>query len=130
MKNTFRTLLASTSISVPGLAMLGFAILGGALPATANDGEPLHVKVPFAFRAGKTTLPAGEYAVYSEDSNIIMIKGTGGNAILLGSATEDVAPDKSGISFERDANGYCLKSVHVWGKSAATRIADGPVIEK
>lgn len=126
MKNTFRTLLASSP-----LAVLGLTLLGGALPAMANDGEPLHVKVPFSFRAGKTMLPAGEYAVYSEESNIIMIKGAGGNAILLGSATNDSAPDKAGISFERDATGYCLKSVHVWGKSAATRIADGPVaVEK
>ena len=114
MKNTFRALLASASIAV---------LFGAAIPAAASDSEPMHVSVPFAFKAGKTMLPAGDYAVYSADSNVIMIKGLGGNAILLGAPGADAVIDKAGISFERDGDNYCLKSVHAWGKTSSTRLA-------
>lgn len=119
MKNTFRALLASTSLAVCGLAVSATAV-----PAFASDNEPMRVKVPFAFRAGKTLLPAGEYSVYSEDSSIIMIKGASGSAILLGSPLSVAPSDKIGISFDRDTDGYCLRSVHAWGKPVSTRIPE------
>lgn len=116
MKNTLRTLLAFTSI----------AFIGTAVPAFASDSEPLHVSVPFAFKAGKTMLPAGDYTVSSDDSRVIMIKGNKGSAILLGSAGAEGTGEKSGVSFERDASGYCLKSVFSAGKTASTRVLDAP----
>jgi hypothetical protein len=36
------------------------ALIGAALPASAQDSS-MRVKIPFAFVAGKSTLPAGEY---------------------------------------------------------------------
>lgn len=122
MKNTLRTLLASTS-----LAVFGLVTFGAAVPAFASDNEPLHVTVPFAFRAGKTLLPAGEYFVYTEASNVIMIKGTRGSAILLSSPSSVAASDKVGISFDRDGDDYCLRSVHAWGKPVSSRIVEPPV---
>ena len=113
MKNTLRALLAFTTI----------AVFGAAVPAFASDSEPLHVSVPFAFKAGKTTLPAGDYTVYSEGSRIIMIKGARGSAMLLGSANVDAPADKSGVSFEKDASGYCLRSVFSLGKGLTASAA-------
>lgn len=111
MKTTLRALPAFTAIS----------IFGAAVPAFAGDSEPLHVTVPFAFKAGSTTLPAGSYTVYSEGSHVIMIKGAGGNAIVLGQAGADVPTDKSGVSFEKDGADYCLKAVYSLGKGIDTR---------
>jgi len=120
MKNTLRALLAFTTITV----------FGAAVPAFAADSEPIHVSVPFAFKAGKTTLPAGDYTVYSDDSRIIMIKGAHGSAILLGSAGADVPTDKAGVSFEKDANGYCLKSIYSLGKGTAAILSTTSTEEK
>jgi hypothetical protein len=114
MKKSFRALLAFTTIS---LAV-------GVAPAFASDTDPLHVSVPFAFKAGKTVLPAGDYTVYSDDSRIIMIRGAHGGAILLGSAGSAVAGDKSAVSFEREGADYILKSVQSWGKTSSTRVLD------
>ncbi len=116
MKTTFRTFFASSLIAL--------ATFGGASSALASDTEPLHVSVPFSFRAGKTMLPAGDYSVYSENSNVIMIKGAQGSAIVLGLSSTEGVSDKAGVSFDRDAAGYCLRSVHVFGKTASTRIVD------
>lgn len=115
MKNTLRTLLAFSTLAVAGTA----------LPAWAGDSDPMHVSVPFAFRAGKTMLPAGDYTVSSDDSRVVMIRGTGGNAILLALSNTDADTTKSGVSFERDAGGYCLRSVHSWGKGT-TILGGGP----
>lgn len=115
MKTSFRALLALTTL----------AVTGAVSPAFASDGEPLHVTVPFAFKAGKTLLPAGDYTVYSDDSRVVIVKGAHGSAILLGSAGPDVAGDKSGVSFERDSTGYCLKSIHSYGKVSSTVLMEG-----
>ncbi|HXJ41671.1 MAG TPA: hypothetical protein VNH18_20515 [Bryobacteraceae bacterium] len=115
MKNTLRTLLAFSIL----------AVSGAAVPAWAADGEPMHVTVPFSFRAGRTILPAGDYTVSNDDSGIVMIKGSGGSAILLAISNTDAEARKSGVSFERAANGYCLKSVHGWGKGTSAVVA-GP----
>jgi hypothetical protein len=119
MKKALRALFAFTTLAV-------FATL---VPAFAADTEPMHVNVPFAFKAGKTTLPAGQYTVYSDESRVIMIKGTHGSAILLGTAGADSAGDKSGVSFERDATGYCLKTIHNWGKMSSTRVLEPSTFE-
>ena len=120
MKNSLRALLAFTTL----------AVFGSAVPAFGSDSEPLHVSVPFAFKAGKTLLPAGDYSVYSDDSRVIMIKGTHGSAILLGSAGPEGPGDKSSVSFEHDGTGYCLKTVHSWGKMSSTRVLDAPGADK
>jgi hypothetical protein len=119
MKKTLRALLAFTTIS----------FLAGAVPAFAADMDPLHVSVPFAFKAGKTVLPAGDYTVYSDDSRIIMIRGARGGAILLGSAGSALAGGKSGVSFEREGGDYILRAVQSWGKTSSTRVADVAVSE-
>jgi hypothetical protein len=110
MKNTLRTLLAFST----------FALGAAVVPAFAGDSEPMRVTVPFAFMAGKTALPAGEYLVTEEDSGVITIKGDRGTAILLGIAGTEANPDKASISFERNEKGYFLKSVHGWGRISSS----------
>lgn len=110
MTNKLRTLLAFSAI----------AVAGAALPAFASDVDPLRVSVPFEFKAGKTTLPAGEYVVMEEDSGVILIKGNRGTAILLGTAGSDAGTEKASVSFERNDKGYFLKSVHGWGRISSS----------
>jgi hypothetical protein len=117
MTNRLRTLLAFSAIA--GATAVA--------PAFGADTDPMHISVPFAFKAGKTTLPAGDYVVVEENSGVILIKGNRGNAILLSSAGPDNIADKAGVSFARNDQGYVLKSVHAWGKisSSILRVAPG-----
>ncbi|MES1256783.1 MAG: hypothetical protein ABUS51_00070 [Acidobacteriota bacterium] len=110
MTNKLRTLLAFSA----------FAVAGTALPAIAGETDPMHINVPFAFKAGRTSLPAGEEVVMEEDSGIILIKGSGGSAMLLGSAGAAGDADKASVSFERNEKGYFLKSVHGWGRISSS----------
>ena len=62
------------------LAMTSLLVLCTvAATQSARAQEPLAVNIPFAFTAGETTLPAGEYRVEKMDSN---------NAVLLIRCTE------------------------------------------
>jgi hypothetical protein len=102
------------------LAFSTIAFAGASLPAFAGEAGPMRVSVPFEFKAGKTSLPAGEYVVTEEDSGIILIKGSGGSAMLLGYSGSDADPDKATISFERNDKGYVLRSVHPWGRISSS----------
>jgi hypothetical protein len=106
MTNKLRALFAFSAI----------AVTGAALPAFAADTDPIHVTVPFAFKAGKASLPAGEYVVIEEDSGVIIIKGNKGSAMVLGMSGAENTSEKAGMSFERNEKGYVLKTVHGWGR--------------
>jgi hypothetical protein len=117
MKNTLRALFAFSAI----------AVTGAALPAFAANTDPLHVTVPFAFKAGKTSLPAGEYVVSGEESGLIIIKGSKGSVMVLGVNGGENNIEKAGVSFERNDKGYVLKSVHGWGRITSSIV---PVSEE
>jgi hypothetical protein len=120
MTNKLRTLLAFSTI----------AVATSVVPAFCAEMDPMHITVPFAFKAGKTTLPAGDYVVMEENSGVIVIKGNRGNAILLSSAGPDTTADKAGVSFARNDQGYVLKSVHAWGRISSSILPVAPVQEK
>ncbi len=114
MNKQIRTLLAFSTI--------GFST--SALPAIASELEPLRVTVPFAFTAGHTNLPAGDYVVSESGAHTIFIRGQRGSAIILGSAGDDTEGDKSALSFERTEKGMYLKAIHSMGRpSSVLRLA-------
>lgn len=110
MTNKLRTLFAFSAIAVSALA----------IPAFGSETDPMHISVPFAFKAGRSSLPAGDYVVTEEASGVIVIKGNAGSAMVLGSAGEDKNTDKAGVSFTRTEQGYVLKSVHAWGRISSS----------
>lgn len=112
------------------LAVSALAVTAAAIPVFGADSDPLHITVPFAFKAGKTSLPAGDYVVTGENSGVIMIKGNGGSAIVLSSAGPETTLDKAGASFSRSEQGYVLKSVHNWGKISSSILPIEPSQEK
>ena len=120
MNNKLRTLLAFSAIGMS---------LGAALPAFCSDLDPIHVSVPFAFVAGKTNLPAGDYTVYEENTHVIMLKGNHGSAILLGAPGEEDR-DKAGLSFQHTDKGYFLKAVHTLGRPSSLLPLAGPAAER
>ncbi|HVW86422.1 MAG TPA: hypothetical protein VHB50_17170 [Bryobacteraceae bacterium] len=107
MNNKLRTLLAFSAISL-SLA---------AVPAFGGELEPLKVTVPFAFTAGKTSLPAGSYTVHESDTHLLMIRGDHGSAIMLGHPGSDPDVEKSAVSFQHTNKGYFLRSVQAAGRA-------------
>jgi hypothetical protein len=109
---------------VLALAFVGFC----AGSARAAD---VTVKVPFAFVAGRETLPAGVYVVerVGEDPSVMLLKGTGLNdkaaAIVMGEQAvgEDPAGNKPALTFTHRENQYRLSAIwqsrdsgqDVWG---------------
>ena len=112
MKTAIRTLLAFSTTLVFGAATMAFAA----------DTDPLRINVPFAFKAGKANLPAGEYMVYEDDSKVITLKGTHGSAIVLGVPTSEADTSRASVTFDHTSEGYVLKCVHTWGKSVSSLI--------
>jgi hypothetical protein len=119
MTNKLRTL---TAFSALGLSL-------AALPAFGSELETLRVTVPFAFTAGKTSLPAGDYTVYENDSHLLMIRGNKGSVLILGTPGTEAEDEKSALSFQRTDKGYALKAVHSGGR-AASLIPAGVHIER
>jgi hypothetical protein len=109
MTNKLRTLTAFSALSL-SLA---------AVPAFAGELETLRVTVPFAFTAGKTNLPAGDYTVFENEAHLLTIRGEKGSVLILGTPGTETEEDKCALSFQHTDKGYALKAVHSAGKAAS-----------
>lgn len=90
-----------------------FAFAVFAASAMAQSTE-LEVKVPFAFKAGTSTLPAGTYKVTRVNSGCILIQGEKGG-VFVPSGNLAIDMDDSGktrFRFDRAGDKYVLQSVH------------------
>jgi hypothetical protein len=120
MTNKFRMLFAFSAVAVAATA----------LPAFGSDTDPMRISVPFAFKAGKTSLPAGDYVMVEDTSGVLTIKGSQGSAMLLTSAGSDTGSEKAGVRFVRNEQGYVLTSVHGWGRITSSVLPVAPAQEK
>ncbi len=82
----------------------------------ARAQEPLSVNIPFAFAAGETTLPAGEYRVQKMDGNgaVLLIRCTEPKASILvvtNSTGGGKQQEQSKLVFHRYGNHYFLSQV-------------------
>ncbi|MEP6716718.1 MAG: hypothetical protein ABJC09_14195 [Terriglobia bacterium] len=115
------TLLAVSLIYRTLLAFTAIGITTAALPAFGYEFEPVRVTVPFAFMAGRTTLPAGDYTVTETETHAVMIRGNRGGVILLGQAGTEAQSDRNSLTFERTD---VLKSVRsAWRPASVLSIA-------
>jgi hypothetical protein len=107
MNNKLRTLLAFSAI---GMSLAALPAIGG---------EPLRVNVPFAFTAGKTAMPAGEYTVYENESHLVLIRGTKSSVMVLGSAGSE-SDGQNALGFERTSKGgFLLRSIRSAGRPSS-----------
>jgi hypothetical protein len=90
-----------------------FAFAAFAASAMANQSAELEVKVPFAFKAGTSTLPAGTYKVSKANSGCILIQGEKGS-VFVSNSDVNVDMDNSGktsLKFHYTGDKYVLQSV-------------------
>jgi hypothetical protein len=97
------------------ITIIAFAV--SAASALAYQATELDVKVPFAFKVGAATLPAGTYAVTEANAGFVLIRGTQGGIFVPKSAIVLDVDDSGKISlkFNRSGNGYVL------GAASATK---------
>ncbi|HVW07042.1 MAG TPA: hypothetical protein VHC90_00580 [Bryobacteraceae bacterium] len=74
--------------------------------------EALAVKVPFAFKAGTTTLPAGDYRITEASPGVLLIRGEKTavfvpRAVLFGDPAET---GKARVTFTRTGDHYVLEN--------------------
>lgn len=101
-------------------AILPLAFLAASSGVQAQ--EPLLVKIPFAFTAGKMTLPAGEYRVRNtaEASSALLIQRTDGSAAtyVMPNAVQANRPQtRSKLIFRCYGTRYFLSQVWIKGHS-------------
>jgi hypothetical protein len=73
----------------------------------------LRATIPFAFRAGETAMPAGEYTVRHSGGALTLHKEGGGPSVFLltNAASRPNAPADARLSFNRYGERYFLSSV-------------------
>ena len=109
------TKLACKFVSLSAFALsLSLSIL----PASAAENDQIKVTVPFAFTAGKSHLPAGDYTVVEENgSGLILIESDKGKAMLITHNGPFVSEARaSGLRFQRTGKGLALTEVRMPGK--------------
>ena len=91
--------------------VIAFAVF--AVSALAYQASELYVKVPFAFKVGSSTLPAGTYTVTQSTGGFLLIRGDKGG-VFVSRGVVAVGADDSGkpsLKFNQAGDQYVLHSV-------------------
>jgi len=97
-----------TSIAATMIALAVFTV-----SAWANQAAELDIKVPFAFKAGDATLPAGTYQVTQAGAGYILIRGEKGGAFVPARSMSRDRYDagKTSVTFRHTGDLYVLQGV-------------------
>jgi hypothetical protein len=90
--------------------VIAFAVI--AASAFAYQGA-VEVKVPFAFKVGASTLPAGTYRLTETTSGVLLRGDKGGVFVPKSEVIVDIdETGKPSFQFNHTGNSYVLQSVH------------------
>ena len=96
-------------------------VFAGVLAINAHAQTKVIANIPFAFNAGKTTLPAGRYTVTvlnpSSDRKILQIRSLDGrsSAVVLTTGIIGKASENAKLVFERYADRYVFAKAEMAG---------------
>jgi hypothetical protein len=98
-------------------ACISLLVLLATTSATASFFMSLEARIPFAFTAGTTALPAGTYTVNRLDGSqgVLFIRGRKGGVYLLSQSRESDNSEESLLVFKRYGNEYFLRAVRFSG---------------
>lgn len=108
---------------------LTIVIFAGALAtsvqAQSSSSQRIVASIPFAFNAGKASLPAGKYTITvlnpTSDRRILQIRSANGRSVAM-IMTSDVIGDvseNSKLVFERDGDRYYFAQAQMAGDSTS-----------
>ena len=80
------------------VAAVGLAIGLAAAPVEAGLRGPVEVTIPFAFNAGRSTMPAGEYTVRQIGEGTLSVEAESGEHILVLSRVESTGKAGDGAA--------------------------------
>src|SRR4051794_26516771 len=110
-----------SNISLAILMLAGVLVVGA--KAQTSSAQKMIANIPFAFNAGKATLPAGRYTITvvnpASDRKILQIRSLDGHAsAMVQTRTNDVnASDNAKLVFERDGDRYFFAQAQLAGDS-------------
>jgi hypothetical protein len=109
-----------TKRTLTNLALSVVALAGSTMPALAVQLDSLKISVPFAFRVGSTTLPAGSYNFVREnEAGLLRISGTGGSIMLITRPGSLVPGNgESSLAFHKSGNVAVLEQLRLAGDAA------------
>ena len=118
---------ASFRMTMTAIVALAFL----AATRTARAEEPLLVNIPFAFTAGRMTLPAGEYRVQrmAYDSPILLIQRADKRAatvVMSFTAQANAKQAQSKLVFHRRGHRYFLYQVWTVGSERGRELPKSP----
>ena len=96
-------------------------VFAGVLAINAQAQTKVNASIPFAFTAGKTTLPAGRYTITvvnpSSDRKILQIRSLDGrsSAMILTTGIIRKASDNSKLVFEHHSDRYVFAQAQLAG---------------
>lgn len=99
-----------------------------AVAAKAQTSSPKRVvaQIPFAFNVGRTTLPAGKYAISvinpSSDRTVLQIRSVDdghANAMILTNTVNGTPADNAKLVFERYDDRYIFTAAQMAGESTS-----------
>jgi hypothetical protein len=93
--------------------VVAFAVF--AASALANQATELDVKVPFAFKAGTATLPAGSYRITPASSGFLLIRGEKGGVFVPRAevVVETSESGKASVLLHRAEDTYSKRTVRL-----------------
>src|SRR6516164_8295745 len=99
------------------IAALFLALVSASLHAQTMN---MRATIPFAFRAGETVMPAGDYIIRHSVHQLVLHKESGGPSILLltNAALRRTPSPGSRVNFSRYGERYFLSSVWSQGSGA------------
>jgi len=103
---------------LPVAMALGSLVLMGTGSAYAQGAESVRAEIPFDFKVGEATLPAGEYRLRydpSEAQGVLTVRSADGRhqAFVLTEAVDagNGTPNANKLVFEREGASYVLSEV-------------------
>ena len=112
-----------SNISLTLMMLAGILVVGA--KAQTSSAQKVIARIPFSFKAGKTTLPAGKYTITvvnpSSDRKILQIRSLDGrsSAMVLTSTNNSQASDNAKLVFERDGDRYFFAQAQMAGDTTS-----------
>ena len=106
-------------LNIPLMIMMLAGVLAVSAHAQTSSAQRVTASIPFAFNAGKTTLPAGKYTITvlnpTSDRKTLQIRSWNGraSAIVLTTTSSGHASDNAKLVFERYGDQYVFAQAQI-----------------
>jgi hypothetical protein len=99
--------------------LIAFSVLALPVAALAQDFDEVKVTVPFSFKVGTVTMPAGQYTIIeANEGGLIRIAGDKSGTMLITVPGRQMGNQTGALEFEQTKGGAVLKEVRMSNRPA------------